>query len=81
MCSFNDIIICMKQVTKQLKNVTSPKETFSKFLDNFNTLKKLDKTFYSWDERRVDYNVVRDAAEKKGIKHIPTQEELNNLIH
>ncbi len=70
----------MKTITKQLKNVTQPRETFTKFLYNFNTLKKLDNNFYSWDDRRVDYNVIVEEARMKNISKLPTKDELDSLI-
>lgn len=70
----------MKKITKQLKNVTSPKETFKKFLSHFNTIKKLDREFYAWDDRRIDYTVLSSIAKSRGVKLIPTKTELDSLI-
>lgn len=70
----------MKTITKQLKNVTLPKETFKKFLYNFNTLKKLDNVFYAWDDRRVDFNMLIGKAKLKGITKLPTKDELDSLL-
>lgn len=74
----------MKQVTPVQKNVvvenSDKKNTFTKFLANFTTLRKADHGFYFWDDRRVDYVVLKSAAIAKGLTHIPSQEELDELI-
>lgn len=70
----------MKKITKQLKNVTQPRETFKKFLYNFNTLKRIDKVFYAWDDRRIDYTALMSIAKSKNIGKLPTKEELDSLL-
>lgn len=74
----------MKHITTNLKNVVeesdNSKKTFTKFLSNFNTLKKADQGFYFYDDRKIDYVVLKDIASTKGIEEVPTQEELDSLL-
>ena len=59
---------------------TKSKKSFSEFLSNFTTLRKADEGFFFWDDRRVDYTVIKSAAKAKGIKQIPSSEELQDLV-
>lgn len=74
----------MKQVLHTSKNIVpdeiETKKSFSAFLSNFTTIKKADNGFFFWDDRRVDYIVIKSAAQSKGIKEIPSEQELIDLI-
>lgn len=74
----------MKKITEPIKNiVTEPEQrsnTFSTFMSRFSSLKKINNTFYGWDNRNVDYTYIQGEAKKAGIKEIPSQEELSQLV-
>lgn len=74
----------MKTISEPLKNVVSEpevkKSAFKAFLSHFNTLKKIDREFYAWDDRQVDYTVVVDQAKKAGISEVPSKQELQELL-
>lgn len=74
----------MKPATHIQKNVVTEevetKKSFSEFLSNFTTIRKADKGFFFWDDRRVDHVVIKSAAQTKGIKDIPSEQELVDLL-
>lgn len=74
----------MKKFTQPLKNTVNEKEVkknkFQTFLSNFNTLKHSGKGFYQADDLRVDYTALKAQCKTKGIKNIPTEDELQLLI-
>jgi hypothetical protein len=54
----------------------APRNKVRAFISNFNTFKKDSKGFFLTEDQRVDYLALKDIAIKRGIKNIPTQEEL-----
>lgn len=76
----------MKQIIHTSKNVVpeevKAQKSFTEFMSNFTTIKKADSGFFLWDDRRVDYVVIKSTAKAMGIKekNIPSEAELNELV-
>lgn len=74
----------MKKINDTLKNVVVEdevkKDVFNTFLSHFKGLKKNNGQFYSYDNRNVDYSLIQGEAKKAGIKQIPTEQELSQLV-
>lgn len=68
----------------KLKNVIVPVDTTKNkvrdFISNFTTLKKSGKGFFLTDDLRADYVALKGIATQKGIKNIPTEEELDEVL-
>jgi hypothetical protein len=81
MKKFNEDTQLKNTVVEDTKTASAaPAPTFQQFLSQFPQLKKLDKGYYSYDDRRVDYNVVKQAAILKKITNIPSPDQLEDLI-
>lgn len=70
----------LKQTVNVSENQNSTKKDFTEFLRHFNTISPLDTGFFSYDDRRMDYQNVHTEAIKKGITAIPTEDELTQLL-
>ena len=81
MKKFNEDTQLKNTVVEDTKTASAvPAPTFQQFLSQLPQIKKLDKGFYAFDDRRVDYHVIKQAAVLKKINNIPSPEELDKLI-